>query len=1143
MSTKGGETPHKSHKKLSKGAGNRTLDRIKKKFLGSPKPDQPDGTLLSPNIILPDAKDKKEEKKASKPKIEENIDTLKKFEDEVSYALNWFKNTIDKNTMIMLEGSASAVLKNVADLFNHLSQLSICPYKEQSSTLMSSHNQVYQSLAKLIRWADKLLIHGLNENDSGKVDEVTSDVRNGIAELVKLSIQKLHDKEAKKSSSSQSSMTLKVDSNNRQHRASLPELPLSPKEKESLAGTAPLSVSSDLLDRVGSEDLPPPKPPLPKHRVPPLTLSNGNTYCPPSSTIPAAPPLPVKKRFSGPPSISSDVVSSGSGSPESWSMNNWNNPPASPYDNVDQAYSGRSPTSSTASIYSQDSPSHSSSGRPSSLASGGSTGAPPGPQGDIPEDEMDYTDLDKNYQIGQVIAEETAKTRQRLFHASSQIGKFASMESTMSCEQSSWTSSKAESCFTAEKRVDKTATYTVTSSVVSSRSTSSQSFTSRSVTKTGSIEASKSAFLSVAPQHLSADMSQLSLLESTLQPAHPDISRWRHSYPPEPPKLPDKKTARRQDSEYDNVPPNNENLGLSASSEDVWQLQSAEERRRMTDQNQEMVIAPPLPAKKKTIDAYIGVFRDYSEPFIDQNRRQTIYEYVCNMEYESYYQSRQFESREFDDSRSASPMPLPPLPPKKRDSTGEDMRLRYNTSPEAAMRPKITSKKKSESMIEGAAAKDNHRKQMQEKTDQPMSPSGKVADKEGEESDFDEINPLDLLDVVHLLIPKKEDEEGPDVRGGTSDVLAVHATGVSKKDFMFREAFLTTYRTFIKPGDLINKLLYRYNKFRTMSDLKCQRASKNAFFLLLRVADELIGQIEDDIIEILMDLVFQLLCDGELRLAILLRNKLLHKVEINKNACKTFKPLASLNVYARRDTLHDFHASELAEQMTILDSELFQKIEIPEVLLWAKEQSDELSPNLTIFTEHFNKMSYWCRSVILQQDKAQEREKLLAKFIKIMKHLRRLNNFNSYLALLSALDSAPVRRLEWQKQTAADLQEYCVLIDSSSSFKAYRAALAEANPPCIPYLGLILQDITFINLGNRDTLDSPELVNFSKCWQQFSILDTMRRFKQYHYSELKKNDRVIAFFNDFNDFLHEEAMWQLSEKIKPRGGKQKDPVD
>ena len=34
-------------------------------------------------------------------------------------------------------------------------------------------------------------------------------------------------------------------------------------------------------------------------------------------------------------------------------------------------------------------------------------------------------------------------------------------------------------------------------------------------------------------------------------------------------------------------------------------------------------------------------------------------------------------------------------------------------------------------------------------------------------------------------------------------------------------------------------------------------------------------------------------------------------------------------------------------------------LQVPEVLLWSKAQSEENSPNLTKFTEHFNKMSYW----------------------------------------------------------------------------------------------------------------------------------------------------------------------------------------
>lgn len=43
-------------------------------------------------------------------------------------------------------------------------------------------------------------------------------------------------------------------------------------------------------------------------------------------------------------------------------------------------------------------------------------------------------------------------------------------------------------------------------------------------------------------------------------------------------------------------------------------------------------------------------------------------------------------------------------------------------------------------------------------------------------------------------------------------------------------------------------------------------------------------------------------------------------------------------------------------------------------------------------------------------------------------------------------------RLEWHKTITDGLKEYCTLIDSSSSFRAYRQALAETQPPCIPYM-------------------------------------------------------------------------------------------
>ncbi|XP_045144486.1 rap guanine nucleotide exchange factor 1 isoform X2 [Echinops telfairi] len=403
------------------------------------------------------------------------------------------------------------------------------------------------------------------------------------------------------------------------------------------------------------------------------------------------------------------------------------------------------------------------------------------------------------------------------------------------------------------------------------------------------------------------------------------------------------------------------------------------------------------------------------------------------------------------------------------------------------------------------------------------------------EEEVDELSLIDHNEIMARLTLKQEGDDGPDVRGGSGDILLVHATETDRKDLvLYCEAFLTTYRTFITPEELIKKLQYRYEKFSPFADTFKTRVSKNTFFVLVRVVDELcLVELTEEILKLLMELVFRLVCNGELSLARVLRKNILDKVDQKKllRCANSDQPLAARGVAARPGTLHDFHSHEIAEQLTLLDAELFYKIEIPEVLLWAKEQNEEKSPNLTQFTEHFNNMSYWVRSIIMLQEKAQDRERLLLKFIKIMKHLRKLNNFNSYLAILSALDSAPIRRLEWQKQTSEGLAEYCTLIDSSSSFRAYRAALSEVEPPCIPYLGLILQDLTFVHLGNPDYIDGK--VNFSKRWQQFNILDSMRCFQQAHY-DIRRNDDIVNFFNDFSDHLAEEALWELSLKIKPR---------
>ena len=48
------------------------------------------------------------------------------------------------------------------------------------------------------------------------------------------------------------------------------------------------------------------------------------------------------------------------------------------------------------------------------------------------------------------------------------------------------------------------------------------------------------------------------------------------------------------------------------------------------------------------------------------------------------------------------------------------------------------------------------------------------------------------------------------------------------------------------------------------------------------------------------------------------------------------------------------------------------------------------------------------------------------------------------------------------------------------------------------------------------------------------LQDNLRRFKkeQYH---IARNEEIILFFGEFEEYLSEDDMWALSETIKPRG--------
>ncbi|XP_036435288.1 rap guanine nucleotide exchange factor 1 isoform X2 [Colossoma macropomum] len=1050
--------------------------------------------------------------------ITKNHSRLDDQEKEVVSALRYFKTIIDKmavdrKVLEMLPGSASKVLEAVLPFAQLDAKI------QNSSSVQSCLSRVYQSLGNLIRWSDQVMLEGINLEEKETIGAVTTIIKavlDSVKELVKLIEEK---QEHPSPTSPKAKPVPSVTSSD-----SVPEPPVIETEDESLTNSSALSHSTEALTEAPpAEEVAPPKPPLPGLKVP--------EHCPPA--------LPPKKRQSAPSPTRVAVVApmsrttSGSSLPIGICRQDYE------ADALQRRFSGGSHS------YGGESPRVS----------------PCGSMGKLSRSDEQLSSLEQD--SGQCSRNTSCET---LDTAESYDPDYDFLSQDLST-------------------VDQIPLSTggCLSPLPESHRESSSS--------PGQFPYGSSSLLQPTLPHLSHIIAPPALPEKKRRSGNPPtpfdgltsratFERLHSQYD----NVPDDEMQVPPFPLFTPITPvplgNPVGFGTDfVASENALVPQSP----------------PPLPEKKsRHILKYMQFMEDYSEPqpsvFYQTPQSESIYE-QRNRHLQEVYG--------FNDSFSSSdsvhePLPPPALPPKQRQlasshsaspssssssslschlqqcasglgSAEVDAALSLSVSSSSlgcqASPPAPVSQNASDEGGEGEYV--NLYSSSQANGDLPLSngdPScgaedslqdsasdhskeqitsdswkQKCADSDLSSEELDELSLVDHDEIMARITLKQENDDGPDVRAGSGDILLVHATETDRKDLvLYCEAFLTTYRTFLTPEDLIKKLHYRYTRFSHSADIIKKRVSKNTFFVLVRVVDELcLVELTEDILKQLMELVFSLVCNGELSLARVLRKNILDKVEQKKllNYTNSLKTLAARGVAARPGTLHDFRSHEIADQLTLLDAELFYKIEIPEVLLWAKEQNEEKSPNLTQFTEHFNNMSYWVRSIIIQQEKAQDREKLLLKFIKIMKHLRKLNNFNSYLAILSALDSAPIRRLEWQKQTSEGLEEYCTLIDSSSSFRAYRAALADVEPPCIPYLGLILQDLTFVHLGNPDFVNRK--INFSKRWQQFNILDSMRRFQQVHY-ELKHNDDIVSFFNDFSDHLAEEALWELSLKIKPR---------
>ncbi|XP_072938308.1 ras-specific guanine nucleotide-releasing factor 1-like [Epargyreus clarus] len=240
-----------------------------------------------------------------------------------------------------------------------------------------------------------------------------------------------------------------------------------------------------------------------------------------------------------------------------------------------------------------------------------------------------------------------------------------------------------------------------------------------------------------------------------------------------------------------------------------------------------------------------------------------------------------------------------------------------------------------------------------------------------------------------------------------------------------------------------------------------------------------------------------------------------------------------------KENVETLSALEIAEQMTYLDYQIFSAIHSEEFLgqAWTKSDKAERAPHILMMTAHFNHISNLVISEILRKYTLMGRVATIEKWAAVADIARCLHNFNGVLQVCAALSNASIYRLKktWDKvskTSKSTIEKMQTITSSECRFRILRDALHRCDPPCIPYLGMYLSDLSFIEEGTSNyTPDG--LLNFSKMRMIAHVIREIRNFQQTPY-KIDHIPKVCDFLLDRSLVIPEERQYTLSLELEPR---------
>uniref|UniRef100_A0A3P8SXE6 Rap guanine nucleotide exchange factor 5 n=1 Tax=Amphiprion percula TaxID=161767 RepID=A0A3P8SXE6_AMPPE len=176
---------------------------------------------------------------------------------------------------------------------------------------------------------------------------------------------------------------------------------------------------------------------------------------------------------------------------------------------------------------------------------------------------------------------------------------------------------------------------------------------------------------------------------------------------------------------------------------------------------------------------------------------------------------------------------------------------------------------------------------------------------------------------------------------------------------------------------------------------------------------------------------------------------------------------------------------DVAVALTDFDRTIFDSMHEQELVYFTfhRHVTGNHTMAFELLLQRCNEVQLWVVTEVLLCSTLCKRVQLIKKFIKIAAHCKAQRNLNCFFAIIMGLNAAAVGRLSqtWEKipgKFKKLFSELETVTDPSLNHKAYRDSFKKMKAPKIPFLPLLLKDITFIHEGNKTFHDN--LVNFEK---------------------------------------------------------------